>query len=169
IHDFRTRAASLRPATFFRFVLFTFTSSARSKISRISLSLSKPMARSSVVTGNFFLRSIYAYITLLMSVANSIQDPLKGIIRAEYNFVPFAWRDCPKKTPGDICNCDTITHSAPLITYDPFGVMYGIVPKYTSCTIVSKSSCSGSVQYNFNLAFNGTLYVNPLSIHSAIV
>jgi hypothetical protein len=36
-----------------------------------------------VVTGNFFFRSMYAYITLLMSVANSIQDPLKGITRAE--------------------------------------------------------------------------------------
>ncbi len=77
---------------------------ARSKISRISLSRSNPMARKSVVTGSFFLRSIYAYITLLMSVANSIQEPLKGITLAEYNFVPFAWKDCPKKTPGERCN-----------------------------------------------------------------
>ena len=43
------------------------------------------MALKSVVTGNFFLRSMYAYITLLMSVANSIHEPLKGMIRAEYN------------------------------------------------------------------------------------
>ena len=39
--------------------------------------------QSRVVTGNFFLRSMYAYITLLMSVANSIHDPLNGMIRAE--------------------------------------------------------------------------------------
>ena len=48
------------------------------------------MARNNVVTGSFFLRSMYAYITLLMSVANSIHEPRKGIIRAEYNFVPLA-------------------------------------------------------------------------------
>jgi len=33
--------------------------------------------------GEFFFLSIYAYMTLLMSVANSIQAPLKGITRAE--------------------------------------------------------------------------------------
>jgi hypothetical protein len=37
-----------------------------------------------------------------MSVANSIHEPLKGITLAEYNFVPFAWNDWPKKTPGDL-------------------------------------------------------------------
>ena len=63
---------------------------AKLKISRISLSSSKPMARNKVVTGNFFLRSIYAYMTLLMSVANSIHEPLNGMIRAEYSCVPFA-------------------------------------------------------------------------------
>ena len=42
-----------------------------------------PMALRSVVTGSFFLRSMYAYMTLLMSVANSIHDPLNGMIRAE--------------------------------------------------------------------------------------
>ena len=85
-----TRAANLRPKTFFRPVLETLTSSARSKISKISLSRSKPIARKSVVTGNFFFRSIYAYITLLMSVANSIHEPLNGMTRAEYNLVPLA-------------------------------------------------------------------------------
>ena len=103
-HVFNTRAASLRPRIFLRAVFETLISSARSNISRISLSLSYPIARKSVVTGNFFLRSMYAYITLLMSVANSIQEPLKGITRAEYNLVPFAWNDCPKNTPGDLCN-----------------------------------------------------------------
>ena len=48
------------------------------------------MLRSNVVTGNFFFRSMYAYITPLMSVANSIQDPLNGMIRAECNLVPLA-------------------------------------------------------------------------------
>ena len=37
-----------------------------------------------------------------MSVANSIQDPLKGMTLAEYNLVPLAWKDCPKNTPGDL-------------------------------------------------------------------
>ena len=76
-------AANLRPISSLRFFFVTFTSSARSNIDRISLSFSKPMARSNVVTGNFFLRSIYAYITLFMSVANSIHEPLNGMIRAE--------------------------------------------------------------------------------------
>ena len=49
----------------------------------MSLSLSKPIARKSVVTGSFFFLSMYAYITLLMSVANSIHEPLNGIILAE--------------------------------------------------------------------------------------
>src|ERR1700712_756278 len=115
------------------------------------------MARNKVVTGNFFLRSMYAYITLLTSVANSIHEPLKGITRAEYNFVPLVWRLWPKNTPGERCNCDTITRSAPLITKVPLGVMYGIVPRYTSCTIVSKSSCSSSLHDRRSLAFNGTL------------
>ena len=66
---------------------------------------------------------MYAYITLLMSVANSIHDPLNGITLAEYNFVPLAWKDCPKKTPGDLCSCDTTTLSAPLIIKVPLGVM----------------------------------------------
>ena len=123
VHVFSTRAASLRPIIFFRLALFTLMSSARLKISRISLSFSKPTARNNVVTGNFFLRSMYAYITLLMSVANSIQDPLNGIIRAEYSFVPLAWILCPKKTPGERCNCETTTRSAPLITKVPFGVI----------------------------------------------
>jgi len=39
-HDFKTLAANFLPTTFLRPVLFTLTSSARSKISRISLSLS---------------------------------------------------------------------------------------------------------------------------------
>ena len=103
-----------------------------------------------------------------MSVANSIHEPLNGMIRALYNFVPFACRLWPKNTPGERCNWFTITRSAPLITNDPAGVMYGMVPRYTSWTMVSKSSCSGSVQYSFNLAFSGTLYVNPRSMHSSM-
>ena len=52
-------------------------------MSMMSLSLLYPIALRRVVTGSFFLRSMYAYITLLMSVANSIQEPLKGMILAE--------------------------------------------------------------------------------------
>ena len=79
----KTLAASLRPAAFFKAFLVAATSSERPNRSRISLSEPYPIALSKVVTGNFFLRSIYAYMTLLMSVANSIQDPLKGMILAE--------------------------------------------------------------------------------------
>ena len=122
-HVLSTRAASLRPITFLSPVFETLISSARSKISRMSLSRSYPIARKSVVTGNFFLRSIYAYITLFISVANSIQEPLKGITRAEYSLVPLAWNDCPKNTPGERCNCDTTIRSAPLITNVPLGVI----------------------------------------------
>ena len=129
---FNTRAATLRPTHFFKFVLFTLTSSARLNISRILLSLSKPKARSKVVTGSFFLRSIYAYMTLLMSVANSIHEPLNGIIRAEYSCVPLVCTLEPKNTPGDLCNCETTTRSAPLITNVPLSVMYGIGPRNTS-------------------------------------
>ena len=57
-HVFSTRAAILRPTAFFKLALLTLISSARLKISRISLSLSKPIARNKVVTGNFFLRSM---------------------------------------------------------------------------------------------------------------
>ena len=89
-HDFKTLAASFLPTTFLRLAFVAFTSSARSNISKISLSLSYPMALNNVVTGSFFFLSMYAYITLLMSVANSIHEPLNGITLAEYNFVPFA-------------------------------------------------------------------------------
>ena len=139
-HVLRIRAANLRPTARLRLVLETLISSANPKHSNIVLSLSKPMARNKVVTGNFFLRSMYAYITLLISVANSIQEPRKGIIRAEYSLVPLACTLCPKNTPGERCNCETITRSAPFMTNVPLAVIYGIVPKYTSCTTVSKSS-----------------------------
>ena len=152
-----TRAARRFPMFFLRLVLFTLTSSASSNIWSISLSASKPIARKRVVTGNFFLRSIYAYITLLMSVANSIHDPLNGMIRAEYSFDPLACTLCPKNTPGERCNWDTTTRSAPLITKVPLSVIYGIGPRKTSCISVPKSSWSGSVQYSFSLALRGTL------------
>jgi hypothetical protein len=74
-----------------------------------------------VVTGNFFFRSMYAYITPLMSVANSIQDPLNGMTRALYNLVPLACRLWPKNTPGERCNWLTTTRSAPFTTNEPFG------------------------------------------------
>ena len=123
IQLFSTRAANFLPMYFFKLVFVALTSSAKLKISRISLSSSKPMARNKVVTGNFFLRSIYAYMTLLMSVANSIHEPLNGMIRAEYSCVPFAWILEPKKTPGERCNWETTTRSAPLIIKVPLSVI----------------------------------------------
>ena len=75
---------------------------------------------------------MYAYITLLMSVANSIHDPLNGMIRAEYSLVPLACILWSKKTPGDLWSWDTMIRSEPLITKVPAGVIYGISPRYTS-------------------------------------
>ena len=83
VHDLNTLAANLRPIDFCNSSLLAGMISARSKISRIALSESKPMALSRVVTGNFFFLSMYAYMTVLISVANSIQAPLKGITLAE--------------------------------------------------------------------------------------
>ena len=57
-HVFKTRAANFLPNTFLSPVLETLISSARSNISKISRSDSKPMALKSVVTGSFFLRSM---------------------------------------------------------------------------------------------------------------
>ena len=122
-HVFKTLAASRRPTVDFNVFLSTFNSSAKPKRSKMSLSFPYPIARSNTVTGNFFLRSMYAYMTLFTSVANSIQEPLNGIIRAEYNFVPFVCFDCAKNTPGERCSWDTITRSAPLITNDPRSVI----------------------------------------------
>src|SRR5882672_7726629 len=110
---------------------------------------------------------MYAYITEFTSVANSIHEPLNGMIRAEYNFVPLVCLLMAKNTPGERCNCDTITRSAPLITNEPFSVMYGILPRKTSCSIVSKSSLSSSLQVRRNLALSGTENVNPRSMHSS--
>ena len=95
-------------------------------------------------------------MTLLISVENSIQEPLKGMIRAEYNVVPLVWTLEPKNTPGERCNCDTTTRSAPFMTKVPCGVIYGISPRYTSLVFVSKSSCSASVHESLSLAFNLT-------------
>ena len=55
---FKTRAANFRPSTLFNPAFVTFMSSAKSKISRISLSCSNPIALKRVVTGNFFFLSI---------------------------------------------------------------------------------------------------------------
>src|SRR6478735_10409791 len=110
---------------------------------------------------------MYAYITEFTSVANSIHEPLNGMIRAEYNFVPFVCLLIAKNTPGERCNCDTITRSAPLITKEPFSVIYGMLPRNTSCSMVSKSSLSSSLQVNLSFALRGTEKVNPRSMHSS--
>ncbi len=81
-----------------------FTASDKPKRFNKSSSVEYPKERSRVVAGIFFLRSIYAHITSRISVVNSIQEPLKGITRAEYSWVPFGCIDCPKNTPGERCN-----------------------------------------------------------------
>ena len=91
--ELRTLAASFLPIIFFKAAFETLTSSARSNISKISLSLSYPIVLNNVVTGSFFFLSMYAYITPFISDENSIHEPLNGITLAEYNLVPFAWND----------------------------------------------------------------------------
>jgi hypothetical protein len=77
--------------------------------------------------------------------------------------MPFAWVDQRKHL--EIYATETTTRSAPLIT-KVLGVMHkGLYQDQTSCTIVSKSSCSGSVQY-ITLTLLGTLCMATLSIHS---
>jgi len=123
VHVLSTLAASRLSTIFLRSFSVASTSSDKPKRSNISLSEPYPIDLSNVVIGNFFFLSMYAYMTLFTSVANSIHDPLKGIILAEYKWVPFVCLLCAKNTPGDRCNCETITLSAPLITNDPFSVM----------------------------------------------
>ena len=83
VHFLKTLAANLLPIAFLRLFLLASISSDKPKMFRISLSESKPIALKRVVTGNFFFLSMYANITLLMSVANSIHAPLNGITLAE--------------------------------------------------------------------------------------
>src|SRR5581483_4484830 len=44
-----------------------------------------------------------------------------------------------KNTPGDRCNCDTITRSVPLMMKVPLSVISGISPKNTSCSLISRT------------------------------
>ena len=102
------------------------------KALKISLLVEKPSALNNMVTGNFRLRSIIANKASFISVVKSNQDPLKGIILAWNSFAPFGWIASSKNTPGLLCNWETITRSAPLITKVPYSVIAGILPKYTS-------------------------------------
>jgi hypothetical protein len=95
-----TRAASLRPTCFLRLALFTFHLICKVEDFQNVFIAFKADGTQQGGNGNFFLRSMYAYITLLMSVANSIHDPLKGITLAEYKFA-VGMRLCPKNTPGE--------------------------------------------------------------------
>ena len=88
-----------------------------------------PKARKSIVTGNFLLLSIMTNKQSLMSVVKSTHEPRAGMILAWNSFVPLGCVDSSKNTPGDLCNCETITLSAPLMINVPFSVIYGILPK----------------------------------------
>ena len=78
-----TLAASRRSMTFLSAFCVASTSSDNPNKSSMSLSVPYPIDLSKVVIGNFFFLSMYAYMTLFTSVANSIHEPLKGIILAE--------------------------------------------------------------------------------------
>ena len=43
-----------------------------------------------------------------------------------------------KKTPGERCNCETITRSVPLMMNVPLSVINGISPKKTSSSLISR-------------------------------
>ena len=44
-----------------------------------------------------------------------------------------------KNTPGERCNCDTMTRSVPLMMKVPLSVISGISPKKTSCSLISRT------------------------------
>ena len=105
------------------FLLRSLTSSIQLNALKISAFVEYPRARRSIVTGNFLLLSIIQKRQSFISVVKSTQDPLKGIILAWKSLVPFGWTDWSKKTPGERCNCETITLSAPFMTKVPLFVM----------------------------------------------
>jgi hypothetical protein len=43
-----------------------------------------------------------------------------------------------KKTPGERCSWETITLSVPFTIKVPFGVISGMSPKNTSCSLMSR-------------------------------
>ena len=76
-----------------------------------------------------------------------------------------------KKTPGERCNCETITRSVPFTMKVPFGVISGMSPKNTSCSLMSlidllPVSASFSYMVSRTVTFNGAEKVMPRSSHS---
>ena len=70
------------------------------------------------------------------SNSKSSHEPRDGITRALNNSLREAWVLPPswsKMTPGERCNCDTTTRSAPLMTKVPLSVISGMSPRKTSC------------------------------------
>jgi len=122
-----------------------------------------------VVTGQFLFPSIYAYITLLMSVVNSIQEPLKGMILANTT-VTVAWKLVLKKThPGEavqLWNDNTfsaVDHKCTTRSH-VWDHAKDIHPGWS----FQNPPCSGSVTIQFQLGFKGDA-VSPShdSIHSS--
>ncbi len=56
-------------------------------------SVTKPNARSSTVAGNFRFRSMWTYMTSLMSIVNSTHEPRYGMMRAENRRLAVRVRD----------------------------------------------------------------------------
>ncbi|VEW12598.1 Uncharacterised protein [Moraxella caviae] len=90
-----------------------------------------PMARKIMVAKSLRRRSIRAYTKSFTSNSKSSHEPRYGMMRALYSTLPLEC-DLPlswsKNTPGERCNCDTITRSVPLMMNVPFSVINGISP-----------------------------------------
>ena len=94
------------------------------------LSLKKSTAFKNIVAKTFFFLSIFTLKKSFLSVSNSSQVPLYGIIFPENKSLPvWVLTSLLKDTPGDLCNCDTTTLSAPFIINVALSVILGTSPK----------------------------------------
>ena len=111
----------------------------------------------------------------LASNSKSSHEPRYGMMRqANSNLpelcdLPLSWS---KKTPGERCIWETITRSVPFTTNVPFGVIKGISPMNTSCSLMSftdldpvSSSMSNTIRRRVTLS--GAAYVMSRCWHSS--
>ena len=83
--------------------------------------------------------------------------------------LPLSWS---KKTPGERCICETMTRSVPFTTKVPLGVIRGMSPMNTSCSLMSLTdrapvSSSTSNTIRRSVTFSGAAYVMSRCMHSS--
>jgi len=110
----------------------------------MSLSDSKPMHEAMWLLGISFFLSMYAYITLFTSVANSIHEPLKGITR-QSKLIHWWVRLTKEYTRGTM----QLGNDYPFSTIDYKSAAWGHVGNGSQVNILNnglETSCSGSLQ-----------------------